>query len=341
MKRQKSGTCPFKLTIKEKTKKEKIDKTDATILKHLLIDGRKELSAIAAELKESKDVIWQHYTNLMKEGIIVGSTIQLNYKSLGYDGAASFFIDVPPQELNETVQRIRKIPGLYDAYPCGPSRLWAVSDFMRTDQIDRVKLLINRIPSVLRLQIEIWTDNRKMPENLSILEESNYITEKKKEKVNNSSVCVTISDVDWKLIFKLKEDSRASYNEIGKELGISTSKVIRRYNTLKSQGIISPIIQIDLTRIGYFGESYFRVRINGEDDIFTIIDAICKIKDITTVTRTIGTFDLRIVAQVKSLEHLLDLETEIGNVNGVREMDLPLLSKFSVFPYPLEHMSTL
>ena len=67
------------------------------------------------EAKVSKNVIWQHFSNLKKKGVIVGSTIQLDYKSLGYDGAASFFVNVPVQE-RENAANLIKIPGVYDVY---------------------------------------------------------------------------------------------------------------------------------------------------------------------------------------------------------------------------------
>jgi len=321
------------------TETEKIDRIDARILKELLIDGRKDFREIASKSNVTQNVIWQHYTNLMKKGIIVGSTIQLNYKSLGYDGAASFFIDVPPQELNETVQRIRKIPGLYDAYPCGPSRLWAVSDFMKTDQIDQVKLLINRIPSVLRLQIEIWTDNRNIPENLSIFDEPS-IPKERTAKDANLPKSLDIDDIDWHMIEKLKENGRVSFKKIGGELGISVSTVIRRYNALKSGGILKSVIQLDPVKIGYFSEAYFRLKIDSKNDIVTISDEICKIQDVTAVARTLGKYDLTVFVQVKSLEHFLNIGTRIANVNGINEMDTPSLSQFHVFPNPSEHMST-
>jgi DNA-binding Lrp family transcriptional regulator len=142
---------------------EQIDEIDAKILRDLLIDGRKEFTEIAKEAQVSKDVIWQHYNNMKKEGIIIGATIQLNYAALGYNVSASFFVDVPPTEQRHVVEQLRKIPGLYDAYRWGnPSRLWAVSDLMRAEQIDKVKQLIKRLPSVLKLEVEIWTGNINM-----------------------------------------------------------------------------------------------------------------------------------------------------------------------------------
>ena len=324
------------------TKTEKIDAVDGKILKDLLCNGRKEFKEIAREANVSKDVIWQHFSNLKKKGVIVGSTIQLDYRSLGYDSAASFFVDVPAQELTDVASKMRKIPGLYDAYRWGShSRLWAVSDFMKADQIDQVKLLIKRIPSVIRLQVEIWTNSRRMPENLSVL---NELCENSREKIakgaNFPKSSIIDNSIDRQLIEKLKANSRASFSELAKELGISASTVIRRYSSLNSRGIIRAIIQINPTKVGYFSTACFRLTINSEANIATVSDDICKIPDVTGVIRTIGTFDLTIFVEVKSLEHLFQVEAEIASVHGIREMDAAALNQFPVLPYPGEHMST-
>jgi Lrp/AsnC family transcriptional regulator for asnA, asnC and gidA len=125
---------------------ERIDEIDAKILKDLLIEGRKEFTKIAKEIKVSKDVIWQHYNNMMKKKIIVGATIQLDYTVLGYDISANFIVDTPTNQQQQVMKDLRKIGGIYDAYRWGsPSRIWAVTGLMKTDQIELVKQKIKKV----------------------------------------------------------------------------------------------------------------------------------------------------------------------------------------------------
>ena len=322
---------------------EKIDEVDARILKDLLCDGRQQFIQIARRAKVSEDVVWQHYANLKKKGVIVGSTIQINYGSLGYGGAASFFVNVPPQYERDVAQQMRKIPGIYDVYRWGShSCLWAVSDFMKTDQVDKVKLLIKKVSSVLKLEVEIWTDIRNMPENLSMFDKLHDVSRERmaKEAKFARAKPGNIDNIDLQLIGKLKANGRATFNKIGKELGISTSTVIRRYNALRSDGVIRALIQVDPMKIGYLSETCFRLTINSEADLANLSDAICKIPDITALIKTIGAYDLTTFAQVKSLEHFFALEAEVANVPGIREINPVALNQFPVFPYPGEHMST-
>jgi DNA-binding Lrp family transcriptional regulator len=323
-------------------KTEQIDEIDAKILKDLLCDGRKEFKQIAKEANVSKDVIWQHYSNLKKKGVIVGSTIQLDYQSLGYGGAASFFVDVPVQEQANVANLLRKIPGLYDVYRWGShSRLWAVSDFLKTDQIENVKSIIRRISPILKLQVEIWTNQKNTPENLSVLNSLHSESIEETTGKDDAKDTPNVDDIDLKLIEKLKTNSRASFSEIGNEMGISTSTVIRRYNSLWGSKIIRPVIQINPIRIGYFGEAGFRLTINSQSNILAVSADICKIPDIIGVVTTIGVYDLTVFAAVKSLEHFFSLQEEIANVSGIKEMDTSaLLNEFNVMPLPGEHTSS-
>jgi DNA-binding Lrp family transcriptional regulator len=323
----------------------KIDEIDAKILKDLLKDGRKEFIEIAREAQVTKDVIWQHYTNLKKRGIIVGATIQLNYAALGFNVAASFFVDVPVHQQQQVIEQLRKIPGLYDAKRWGSnSCLWAVSDFMKADQIGQVKQLIKKLPEVLRLEVEVWTGVKGMPENLSVLtnDEISSDTEKRESQIENriEKNVGKIDEIDRKIIEKLAVNSRASFNVIGKELGISTSTAVRRYNDLKRNGVIRTLIQINPTRIGYPIMACFRLSADSQGDSNSIAKKIAKIPDVNGILKTTGAYDLTIFTAIKNFEHLFALETEISNIDDVRELDTPALNQFPVLPYPREHIST-
>lgn len=323
----------------------KIDEIDAKILRDLLIDGRKEFTEIAREAQVSKDVIWQHYNNMRKEGIIVGATIQLNYAALGYNVSASFIVDVPIGQQQQVMGQLRKTPGIYDAYRWGsPSRLWAVSDLMKAEQIERVKQLIKRLPSVLRLEVEIWTGMKRMPENLSVLTNDKLPSNTEKTEIptkNRIEKNVSkIDEIDRQLIEKLVVNSRASFNEIGKELGISTSTAIRRYNNLIRNGIIRAIIQINPTKIGYPIEADFRLKIDSQWDLNSIAEKIAEIPNVVGILKTTGPHDLTIFTEIKNFEHLIALETEIANIPGIKEMETAVLNQMPILPYPREHIST-
>ena len=166
-------------------------------------------------------------------------------------------------------------------------------------------------------------NQKNTPENLSVFDKQYDKSIKKTTNTDNITHIPDIDNFDLKLIEKLKTNSRASFSEIGKELGTSTSTVIRKYNSLLGNKIIRPLIQINPTKIGYFNEACFRLTINFKINIQTISKDICKIPDITAVVTTIGQYDLTVFAAVKSLKHFSSLEEEIANTSGIKEMEQP------------------
>jgi DNA-binding Lrp family transcriptional regulator len=94
----------------------KIDYIDIKIIRDLLIDGRKEFTAIAEEAGVSKDVIWQHYRKLEGEGIVVGATVMVNYTALGRDINAGVSLTVSMPEQEHVMEQMDTIDGLYGIY---------------------------------------------------------------------------------------------------------------------------------------------------------------------------------------------------------------------------------
>ncbi|MEK6959421.1 MAG: Lrp/AsnC family transcriptional regulator [archaeon] len=62
-----------------------LDKIDHIILQNLLSDGRASFSAIARETKLTDVAIKKRVESLKRRGVIEGISVDLNYKTLGYE----------------------------------------------------------------------------------------------------------------------------------------------------------------------------------------------------------------------------------------------------------------
>ena len=86
------------------SKKEKLDKIDLEILKNLAEDARKPIVDIATELKTSARVVNYRIRQLIKEKIITGFRIAINYEKLGIKFYKTFFyLDNPKKERIERI----------------------------------------------------------------------------------------------------------------------------------------------------------------------------------------------------------------------------------------------
>jgi Lrp/AsnC family transcriptional regulator for asnA, asnC and gidA len=322
-----------------------LDSIDTKILKDLLIDGRKEFTKIAKEANVSKDVIWHRYNKMKNKGIIIGATIQLNYPVLGYNGSANFIIDISLPKRHEIIKKLERIPGLHGAYYWNnPSRLYAISDFTKVEQINKIRQKINAMQNVTKIETEIITGLRGQPENLSILNDSK--TSNKKESTKSiyenkiNDVVIKIDDIDKQIIEILTDNSRVSFRFIGKKLGIATSTAIRRYNNLKQNNVIRTVIQINPKKIGYSFNTCYRLMIDGQMHPDRIAQEIVKIPDIIATELTTNAYGITIFTEIKSIDHLSTLEDRIVSIPGIKRINGPILTKFSELPYKREHMST-
>lgn len=80
-------------------KKEKLDKIDLEILKRLAEDARKPIVEIASSLRTSARVVNYRIRQLIKEKIITGFRIAINYEKIGIKFYKTFFyLDNPKKE---------------------------------------------------------------------------------------------------------------------------------------------------------------------------------------------------------------------------------------------------
>lgn len=225
---------------------------DAKILKSLLKDGRKSFTDIAEEFNTTKDQIWKHYNRMEKKGIITGSTVQINFESLGYEALASLLMSVESQQIDQVMEYIGKIVEVraYRQYN-NVYNIRAVAVLKDLNELDHVKTAIRRHLPPTALRTYLWTAVRNIPENLKLsldTKNSGMINKERKPSLSTvKSVAekVKIDEIDSMIISHLELNGRAPFNQIAKEIGTSTDTVVKHYQKLKKANVIKVSIQID------------------------------------------------------------------------------------------------
>jgi Lrp/AsnC family transcriptional regulator for asnA, asnC and gidA len=87
----------------------KLDKIDHIILEALLQDGRASFSAIARETNLTDVAIKKRVESLKRRNIISGVSVDLNYKSLGYENP--IFVQIR-SEVSKNKDIIKKLNGM-------------------------------------------------------------------------------------------------------------------------------------------------------------------------------------------------------------------------------------
>ncbi|MDG6221652.1 MAG: Lrp/AsnC family transcriptional regulator [Candidatus Bathyarchaeota archaeon] len=322
-----------------------IDEVDGIILKELLQNGRTTFRVIAEHANTSQDIIRQHYKKMKKEGIIVGSAIQLDCSASGFATVGRLHVSVlsdSQEYVAGIIGKINKVSSVSQEN-IGP-KLRAVVILKNLRELEEITHTIKQIPCVLGVTTEIWIGIRNILDNLSVLpskfqnNDINVIKKTSKNQFQNSKI--KLDQMDKKIIEKLKGNGRVPFRKIAQELGASTDTISRRVKKLFENKIIKPIIQINPSKLGYAAKIHLNLAFASSEKLSTIIDCLSQIPDITLIIKTSGVYDLFVKGYIKNIEHLFSIQNEIKKIPGISEIKIQIFEIDSKIPRNSEYIST-
>jgi len=101
-----------------------------------------------------------------------------------------------------------------------------------------------------------------------------------------------LDEVDLQILQVLQSNSRISFSELGRGVGLSATAARNRINGLVSRGIITKLgAKLDWAKIGWPIQSLLLIRTeHGKAD--TVAKQLYKIPEILSITKTAGNVDL-------------------------------------------------
>jgi DNA-binding Lrp family transcriptional regulator len=253
-------------------------------------------------------------------------------------------VSVESQQIEQVMEYIERISEIhtYRQYN-NIYNVRAVATLKNLNELDQVKDLIRTRLPANGLRTYIWTDVRNIPENLNLFAgqetvENNNLLQIGRLKQNQKEK--RIDDVDLQIVEKLAEDGRIPFQRIAKNLQTSTDTIIKRYNKLRNRQVVKVSIQIDPNKIGYQSILDFNIALASPSNSSNSIEALARIPDIITVTKTSGEFDLQLTAMVRNIEQMYEIQNEISNTPGVAKMDVSLRKIPNKWPAAKQHIST-
>ncbi|MBI2547137.1 MAG: Lrp/AsnC family transcriptional regulator [Candidatus Aenigmarchaeota archaeon] len=109
---------------------------------------------------------------------------------------------------------------------------------------------------------------------------------------------------DVEILKELCNDSRKSFREIARKIGIATSTLIKRFNTMKKEGIIkSSTLEIDYEKLGYPLTALIEVMVS-KGKLIEVENKIAKLPNVYGVYDLTGESDMIILARFKTRKDL-------------------------------------
>ncbi len=134
--------------------------------------------------------------------------------------------------------------------------------------------------------------------------------------------------VDRQIINYLLKDGQMPFSQIAKQLGISTDTVIRRYNTLKEEGVIQRAsIVLNLTKCGFEAPIFLLIRLCPNIDTEQTFETISHLTNVIVVAQTIGDYDLMVMAVYTGHENFDNLVDSISNLKEIEYFDICMSKK--------------
>jgi DNA-binding Lrp family transcriptional regulator len=120
-----------------------------------------------------------------------------------------------------------------------------------------------------------------------------------------------LDDIDRKLLGELLKDSKRSYRELAKAIGVSAATVINHVQRLESAGVIKDYsIRLDHERLGYELTVITEITVS-KGKLLETEEEIAKISNACAVYDVTGLTDAMVVAKFKSRSDLSEFTKKL------------------------------
>jgi len=331
----------IKRLVEHKAMRE-LTEIDTKILQGLLQDGRKNFSAMAKEFNTSKDIIWKHYKELKKAGIIVGATTQSDPRKLGISGVATISISLETQNMAETFDRLKNTSNFnFFRYYNTSNTLSIITGLKNLNDLQRAKEVISRENKINDISTNLWLDVRNTPENVF----STHPLEATKVSAtpltnSEESEPIKLDETDYQIIERLTNNGRLPFSKIGKDMGLSTNTIVRRYEKLLKNRVMKVSVQINPIELGFQAMLDLNLTVSNQSEITLIADKLSRIVGVSYIVKLGGNFDLMVVALVKDCKDIIKISDEVFKIPNIKKIDGKLRQIPSVWPTKGQYITT-
>jgi DNA-binding Lrp family transcriptional regulator len=296
-----------------------MDNKDNLILFELLQDCRQPLAKIAKAVGLPQQTVSYRIKRLEQTKVIKKYTANVNYPKLGFS-RHSIYLDIKgvhAEEVDKYLKQITDIQEVSCCYMLHDVSRWKIYVSVWTKTIERYDEIQTKILSKFRDKINNYLSFQSVKSYTYL---ARRLNPKKKARVDikGSPENHEIKEIDWKLLNKLKQNSKKSVVELAKELNLSANSIIKKIADLKEQGIIErfyPII--DLNKIGFTEYTYIsRVDPSRVKEIKEFMKFTEEDNRFIIVIKAVGYVNLYYSFIVKDKDEFKEINSKIEHILG-------------------------
>ena len=297
----------------------KPDEKDHLILFELLQDCRQPTSKIAKAVKLPQQTVSYRIKKLEDAKVIKKYTANINYPKFGYS-RHSLYLDmkgVSAEEVDKYLKEITNINEVSCCYMLHEVSQWKLYVSVWTKTIERYDGIQTKIISKFKDKLKNYLSFQSVR---SFTYFAKRLNPRKKSKVDikGNPENIELKNIDFKLINKLKLNSRIPVIELAKELNLTANSVIKKINKLKKEEIIERFYPIlDMKKLGYTEYTFIsRIDPSFQKELNDFIEFTKKDPRFIIVIKAVGYVNLYYAFLVKDRYDLSDMTQKIHQYLG-------------------------
>jgi DNA-binding Lrp family transcriptional regulator len=124
---------------------------------------------------------------------------------------------------------------------------------------------------------------------------------------------VALDELDTRIVAALVKDARATYADVGAQIGLSAPAVKRRVDRLRASGAITGFsAQVDPAALGWTTEAYVELFCRGKTSPADIAAAVAKHPEVTSACTITGEADALLHIRASDVRHFEHVVERIG-----------------------------
>ena len=127
-----------------------------------------------------------------------------------------------------------------------------------------------------------------------------------------------LKELDLRILDMLLKNSRLSFREIARELGVSTTTVSSRFKSMIDDSVILGFTtMVDWEKIGFKNSLCIAIQTDPKADQAIVSEKLKEIESIFMVCNIVGDYDFSIYARCRTGEDASNLLDKIRSIDGV------------------------
>lgn len=285
---------------------------DVALIDALQRDGRRPFTALAAELGASEASVRRRVKALV-EADVIAITAVADPRAFGLESLAWIGLAVEPARLDQVADAVTLTPGIdYAVVTSGELSVMAEAACSTMNELYELVAALRSLPGVLRTETFVY---------LRLLHQS-FQWNRRGSDVRGVGAA-ELEPLDVELIQALQRDGRASFRDIGRQLGISERAASSRYGELVAQDAVRVTAVVNPLNLGWDAMAWLGIRLGPGARLERVAEELGKVEAVSYLVAASGRYDLMGELVCRSSAELLEVLTrQVGAVDGVAGVDL-------------------